>query len=81
MAQNSEVSSEGNASIDIRTDKCIQVSRSKRPLHFYLNLTKNFLKEDDVVVVCGIGLAVSKVIIIAEMLKRHGLVFIKSKYI
>ncbi|CAJ2650907.1 nucleic acid binding protein [Trifolium pratense] len=50
----------------------IQVSRSKKPLYFYLNLAKKHLKMDYDVELCALGMAIPTVIIIAEILKRNG---------
>ncbi|GAU18894.1 hypothetical protein TSUD_228840 [Trifolium subterraneum] len=50
----------------------IQVSKSKKPLFFYLNLAKKHLKMDHDVELCALGTAIPTVIIITEILKRDG---------
>lgn len=52
----------------------IQVSREKKPLNFFVTLSKKFLQTDQVVELSGLGLAVTTVVTIAEILKSNGLV-------
>lgn len=59
----------------------IQVSREKRPLHFFVTLSKKFLTTDEVIELSGLGLAVTTVVTIAEILKAAGLVSIERKSI
>ncbi|GAU46988.1 hypothetical protein TSUD_186300 [Trifolium subterraneum] len=56
----------------------IQVSKSKKPLFFYLNLAKKHLKMDYDVELCALGMAIPTVIIINEILKRNGWAIEKS---
>ncbi|KAL3506054.1 hypothetical protein ACH5RR_031436 [Cinchona calisaya] len=51
----------------------IQVSNTKKPLFFYLNLAKRYLKQHDEVELSALGMAIPTVVIIAEILKRNGL--------
>ncbi|CAN6326841.1 unnamed protein product [Urochloa humidicola] len=51
----------------------IQVSSSKKPLFFYVNLAKKYMQEHGDVELSGLGLAVSAVVTIAEILKNNGL--------
>lgn len=55
----------------------IQVSREKRPLNFFVTLSKKFLQTDDVIELSGLGLAVTTVVTIAEILKTAGLVVLE----
>ena len=57
----------------------IQVSREKRPLSFFLSLSKKFLMSEDEVELSGLGLAVTTVVTVAEILKNSGHVIITSK--
>ncbi|GMN53498.1 hypothetical protein TIFTF001_022645 [Ficus carica] len=56
----------------------IQVSKNKRPLFFYINLAKKYLRQYYDVELTALGLAIPTVIIISEFLKRHGLAVEKS---
>jgi hypothetical protein len=51
----------------------IQVSNTKKPLFFYVNLTKQFLGAHDSVHLSGLGMAVATVVTVAEVLKKNGL--------
>ncbi|XP_031272327.1 uncharacterized protein At2g34160-like [Pistacia vera] len=52
----------------------IQVSNTKKPFIFYLNLAKSYIKQNDNVELSALGMAIPTVITIAEILKRDGLV-------
>lgn len=54
----------------------IQVSREKRPLNFFVGLAKKFLLNEDEVELSGLGLAVTTVVTVAEILKNSGHVII-----
>lgn len=56
----------------------IQVSREKRPLYFFIGLAKKFLVSEDEVELSGLGLAVTTVVTVAEILKNSGHVTISS---
>ncbi|CDO99171.1 unnamed protein product [Coffea canephora] len=67
-------SNENNSTKDQNQKKNrIQVSNTKRPLFFYLNLAKRYLKQHDEVELSALGMAIPTVVIIAEILKRNGL--------
>ncbi|KAE8022587.1 hypothetical protein FH972_008376 [Carpinus fangiana] len=51
----------------------IQVSNTKKPLVFYLNLAKRFIKQYNDVKLSGLGMAIPTVVTISETLKRNGL--------
>ncbi|GAB4850996.1 hypothetical protein Ancab_030292 [Ancistrocladus abbreviatus] len=51
----------------------IQVSNTKKPLFFYLNLAKRYIKQHDDVELSALGMAIPTVVTIAEILKANGL--------
>ena len=56
----------------------IQVSNTKKPLFFYVNLAKQFLGAHDTVHLSGLGMAVATVVTVAEILKKNGLATVTS---
>lgn len=56
----------------------IQVSKTKKPLFFYLNIAKKHLKLDNDVELCALGTAIPTIILISEILKRNGWAIEKS---
>ncbi|XP_004511396.1 uncharacterized protein At2g34160-like [Cicer arietinum] len=56
----------------------IQVSKTKKPLFFYLNLAKKHIKMGNDVELCALGLAIPTIIVIAEILKNNGWAIEKS---
>ncbi|XP_044500800.1 uncharacterized protein At2g34160-like [Mangifera indica] len=56
----------------------IQVSNTKKPFIFYLNLAKSYLQQYNKVELSALGMAIPTVITIAEILKRDGLVHNKE---
>ncbi|CAA7388053.1 unnamed protein product [Spirodela intermedia] len=56
----------------------IQVSSSKRPLYFYVNLAKRIMQQHNEVVLSALGMAIGTVVTIAEILKNTGLATEKS---
>uniref|UniRef100_A0A6U9RJF1 DNA/RNA-binding protein Alba-like domain-containing protein n=1 Tax=Picocystis salinarum TaxID=88271 RepID=A0A6U9RJF1_9CHLO len=50
----------------------IQVSNTKKPLFFYVNLSKKFLQAHDEVELSALGMAISSVVTVAEILKNQG---------
>ncbi|KAF7152388.1 hypothetical protein RHSIM_Rhsim01G0074300 [Rhododendron simsii] len=51
----------------------IQVSNSKKPLFFYVNLAKRYMQQHNDVELSALGMAISTVVSIAEILKNNGL--------
>ncbi|XP_057958186.1 uncharacterized protein At2g34160-like [Malania oleifera] len=51
----------------------IQVSNTKKPLFFYLNLAKKYIKIYNDVELSALGMAIPTVVTIAEILKSNGL--------
>nr|XP_034587556.1 uncharacterized protein At2g34160-like [Setaria viridis] len=56
----------------------IQVSSSKKPLFFYVNLAKKYMQQHGDVELSALGLAISTVVTIAEILKNNGLAVEKN---
>ncbi|GER31732.1 alba DNA/RNA-binding protein [Striga asiatica] len=50
----------------------IQVSNTKKPLFFYVNLTKKYMQDNNEVELSALGMAISTVVSIAEILKNNG---------
>ncbi|KAG2624917.1 uncharacterized protein At2g34160-like [Panicum virgatum] len=50
----------------------IQASSSKKPLFFYVNLAKRYMQQHGDVELSALGLAISTVVTIAEILKNNG---------
>ncbi|KAG8388282.1 hypothetical protein BUALT_Bualt02G0109400 [Buddleja alternifolia] len=50
----------------------IQVSNTKKPLFFYVNLAKRYMQEHNDVELSALGMAISTVVSIAEILKNNG---------
>eukprot|EP00243_Klebsormidium_subtile_P004487 TRINITY_DN18482_c0_g1_i1.p1 TRINITY_DN18482_c0_g1~~TRINITY_DN18482_c0_g1_i1.p1 ORF type:complete len:135 (-),score=36.66 TRINITY_DN18482_c0_g1_i1:411-815(-) len=51
----------------------IQVSNTKRPLFFYVNLAKRFMAQHGEVELSALGMAIATVVTVAEILKNSGL--------
>ncbi|CBI21021.3 uncharacterized protein At2g34160 [Vitis vinifera] len=51
----------------------IQVSNTKKPLFFYVNLAKRFMQQYNDVELSALGMAIATVVTIAEILKNNGL--------
>mmetsp|Transcript_6658 Transcript_6658/g.10371 ORF Transcript_6658/g.10371 Transcript_6658/m.10371 type:complete len:139 (-) Transcript_6658:385-801(-) len=60
-----------------RTNK-IQVSNTKKPLYFYINLAKRFLRTEEEVELSALGNAISTVVTIAEILKENNLAVVSK---
>lgn len=50
----------------------IQVSNTKKPLFFYLNLAKRYIKQHNNVELSALGMAIPTVVTVAEILKANG---------
>ncbi|KAL5975805.1 hypothetical protein ACLOJK_020133 [Asimina triloba] len=57
----------------------IQVSNTKKPLFFYVNLAKRYMQQHDEVELSALGMAIATVVTIAEILKNNGLAVEKSE--
>ncbi|XP_004291467.1 PREDICTED: uncharacterized protein At2g34160-like isoform X2 [Fragaria vesca subsp. vesca] len=56
-----------------RLQNRIQVSNTKKPLFFYVNLAKKYMQLNNEVELSGLGMAIATVVTIAEILKNNGL--------
>ncbi|WJZ86061.1 hypothetical protein VitviT2T_005559 [Vitis vinifera] len=56
----------------------IQVSNTKKPLFFYVNLAKRHMQQHNEVELSALGMAIATVVTIAEILKNNGLVVEKK---
>ncbi|KAK4410602.1 UNVERIFIED_CONTAM: hypothetical protein Scaly_0158300 [Sesamum calycinum] len=50
----------------------IQVSNTKKPLFFYVNLSKRYMQQHNEVELSALGMAISTVVSVAEILKNNG---------
>ncbi|CAA3020075.1 uncharacterized protein At2g34160-like [Olea europaea var. sylvestris] len=50
----------------------IQVSYTKKPLFFYVNLAKRYMQQYNEVELSALGMAISTVVSVAEILKNNG---------
>ncbi|CAL2245764.1 unnamed protein product [Prunus armeniaca] len=57
----------------------IQVSNTKKPLFFYVNLAKRYMQQYNEVELSALGMAIATVVTIAEILKNNGLAVEKSE--
>ncbi|XP_051132022.1 uncharacterized protein At2g34160-like isoform X1 [Andrographis paniculata] len=67
---------EGVANVTVSGDtqkkNRIQVSNTKKPLFFYVNLAKRYMQQYNEVELSALGMAISTVVSIAEILKNNG---------
>ena len=74
-----EVITEGVNSLNITDSSSsikknrIQVSNTKKPLFFYVNLAKRYMQQHNEVELSALGMAIATVVTIAEILKNNGL--------
>ncbi|KAL7093574.1 hypothetical protein ACP275_11G047300 [Erythranthe tilingii] len=57
---------------DAQKKNRIQVSNTKKPLFFYVNLAKRYMQQHNEVELSALGMAISTVVSIAEILKNNG---------
>ncbi|GJN37338.1 hypothetical protein PR202_gb26279 [Eleusine coracana subsp. coracana] len=50
----------------------IQVSNTKKPLFFYVNLAKRYMQQHGEVDLSALGMAIATVVTVAEILKNNG---------
>ncbi|CAL1388141.1 unnamed protein product [Linum trigynum] len=50
----------------------IQVSNTKKPLFFYVNLAKRYMQQFNQVELSALGMAIATVVTVAEILKNNG---------
>ncbi|CAN8269869.1 unnamed protein product [Cochlearia groenlandica] len=56
----------------------IQVSNTKKPLFFYVNLAKRYIQQHNEVELSALGMAITTVVTISEILKNNGLAIEKK---
>lgn len=59
--------------VDSQRKNRIQVSNTKKPMFFYVNLSKRYMQQYNEVELSALGMAISTVVSIAEILKNNGL--------
>ncbi|KAJ4951633.1 hypothetical protein NE237_028465 [Protea cynaroides] len=59
--------------VDLHKKNRIQVSNTKKPLFFYVNLAKRYMQQHNEVELSALGMAIATVVTIAEILKNNGL--------
>ncbi|KAE8735350.1 adenine nucleotide transporter BT1 [Hibiscus syriacus] len=62
-----------NLTADSYKKNRIQVSNTKKPLFFYVNLAKRYMQQHNEVELSALGMAIATVVTIAEILKNNGL--------
>ncbi|BFG37178.1 hypothetical protein CerSpe_234520 [Prunus speciosa] len=72
------VSPQEQANIDAAKKNRIQVSNTKKPLFFYVNLAKRYIEQHNEVELSALGMAITTVVTIAEILKNNGLAIEKK---
>ncbi|XP_052183830.1 uncharacterized protein At2g34160-like [Diospyros lotus] len=63
----------GGAAGDSNKKNRIQVSNTKKPLFFYVNLAKRYMQQHNEVELSALGMAIATVVSVAEILKNNGL--------
>ncbi|KAK9724405.1 hypothetical protein RND81_05G070000 [Saponaria officinalis] len=69
----SNVVNNNNNNYDVQKRNRIQVSNTKKPLFFYLNLAKRYMKQHNDVELSALGMAIPTLVTIAEILKANGI--------
>ncbi|KAK3439347.1 uncharacterized protein At2g34160 [Eucalyptus grandis] len=59
-------------SSSVKKNNRIQVSNTKKPLFFYVNLAKRYMQQYNEVELSALGMAIATVVTIAEILKNNG---------
>ncbi|KNA15636.1 hypothetical protein SOVF_096530 [Spinacia oleracea] len=59
--------------VDSAKKNRIQVSNTKKPLFFYVNLAKRYMQQHTEVELSALGMAIATVVSVAEILKNGGL--------
>ncbi|KAB2621412.1 hypothetical protein D8674_023594 [Pyrus ussuriensis x Pyrus communis] len=77
-AQMQRVASPPPQSVEAPKKSRIQVSNTKKPLFFYVNLAKRYIEQYNEVELSSLGMAITTVITIAEILKNNGLAIEKK---
>ncbi|EOA32043.1 hypothetical protein CARUB_v10015288mg [Capsella rubella] len=74
-AERNIVLSPATTTVNVETHKKnrIQVSNTKKPLFFYVNLAKRYIQQHNEVELSALGMAITTVVTISEILKNNGL--------
>ncbi|KAL3528857.1 hypothetical protein ACH5RR_008179 [Cinchona calisaya] len=67
-----------NINNDSQKKNRIQVSNTKKPLFFYVNLAKRYIQQYNEVELSALGMAIATVVSVAEILKNNGLAIDKK---
>lgn len=59
--------------VDSSKKNRIQVSNTKKPLFFYVNLAKRYMQQYNEVELSALGMAIATLVTVAEILKNNGL--------
>ncbi|WZZ63195.1 hypothetical protein YC2023_063302 [Brassica napus] len=68
------------ATVETHKKNRIQVSNTKKPLFFYVNLAKRYMQQHNEVELSALGMAITTVVTISEILKNNGLATEKNKF-
>ncbi|TYG46959.1 hypothetical protein ES288_D11G298600v1 [Gossypium darwinii] len=68
----------GGGGVEAQKKNRIQVSNTKKPLFFYVNLAKRYIQQHNEVELSALGMAITTVVTIAEILKNNGLAIEKK---
>ncbi|KAF5738582.1 hypothetical protein HS088_TW13G01483 [Tripterygium wilfordii] len=68
----------GAESVQKKKKNRIQVSNTKKPFLFYLNLAKKYINQYNDVELSALGMAIPTVVTISEILKENGLATLKK---
>ncbi|KAH1083421.1 hypothetical protein J1N35_023182 [Gossypium stocksii] len=69
----------GGGGVEAQKKNRIQVSNTKKPLFFYVNLAKRYIQQHNEVELSALGMAITTVVTIAEILKNNGLAIEKTE--
>uniref|UniRef100_UPI0000683513 Protein At2g34160 n=1 Tax=Arabidopsis thaliana TaxID=3702 RepID=UPI0000683513 len=61
-----------NLATDSQKKNRIQVSNTKKPLFFYVNLAKRYMQQYNDVELSALGMAIATVVTVTEILKNNG---------
>ncbi|WOG88246.1 hypothetical protein DCAR_0207481 [Daucus carota subsp. sativus] len=75
---NANAPSAGGKNTETQKKNRIQVSNTKKPLFFYVNLAKKYIQQHNEVELSALGMAITTVVTIAEILKNNGLAIEKK---
>lgn len=70
---NININNNNNGNNDPQKKNRIQVSNTKKPLFFYVNLAKRYMQQHNEVELSALGMAIATVVSVAEILKNNGL--------